>query len=291
MRNASPLRYPGGKWRIATFFEDLLQVNGFRGRRYLEPYSGGASLALSLLLGGHVSEIHLNDLDPSIHAFWSAVLNRNEDFCNLIRTTPVTPDEWNRQKELFCKGRSSGTLELAFATFFLNRTNYSGILNAGMIGGKEQSGRWKIHSRYNKQELLKRIQLVGTHRTRILLSCLDAIDFLTDLKPSRDSIVYLDPPYYRSGAKLYYNAYRPSDHATVYNVLRSLEAPWVVSYDDVAEIRELYRGVRHRSFELLHTARSPRVGKEVLFFSSELRIPAPRQIGYRRATASSTEVG
>ena len=279
MRNASPLRYPGGKWRIAPFFERLLQLNGLSGCLYLEPYAGGASLALSLLLGGHVSEIFLNDLDPAVHAFWSAVLNRNKDLRGLVRATPVTPDEWHRQKELYRKGLSAGTLVLGFATFFLNRTNYSGILNAGMIGGREQIGLWKVDSRYNKQELLRRIKLVGSYRNRIILSCLDAVEFLTDVRPTRDSIVYLDPPYYRSGAKMYLNAYGPSDHTAVCNTVRRLKVPWVVSYDDVHEIRELYHGVKSRRHELLYTARSLRLGKEVLFFSSELRIPILRRAG------------
>ena len=279
MRDASPLRYPGGKWRVAPFIGRLLQLNGLRGCRYLEPYAGGASLALSLLLSDHVSEIVLNDLDPAVHAFWSAVLNRNSDLRDLIRTTPVTPSEWHRQKDLYRNGRSAGGLKFGFATFFLNRTNYSGILNAGMIGGKEQVGPWKVDSRYNKQELSRRIKLVGSYRNRIRLSCLDAIEFLADPRPSRDSIIYLDPPYYRAGARMYLNAYGPSDHAAVCNAVKRLRVPWVVSYDDVREIRELYRNVKSRRYELLHTARSLRRGKEVFFFSSDLRIPILRQAG------------
>ena len=276
MRDASPLRYPGGKWRIAPFFECLIQLNGLSGFRYLAPYAGGASLALNLLLGGHVSEIHLNDLDPAIHAFWSAALNKNKDLCDLVQSTPVTPDEWHDQKELYRRGRSAGTLALGFATFFLNRTNHSGILNAGMIGGKEQSGQWKIDMRYNKQALLRRITLVGSYKNRIHLSCLDAVEFLASVEPYRDSIFYLDPPYYRSGSRLYLNAYGPPDHAVVRKAVRRLKAPWVVSYDDVPEIRDLYSSVKSRRFELLHTARSLRLGREVLFFSSDLRIPIHR---------------
>ena len=279
MRNASPLRYPGGKWRIAKFFERLLRLNGLNGCRYIEPYAGGSSLALSLLIGGHVSEILLNDLDPAVYAFWSVVLKRNKDLRDLVRATPVTPDEWHRQKELYRQGCSAGTLEFGFATFFLNRTNYSGILNAGMIGGKAQLGRWKIDSRYNKQELLRRIKSVGSYKSRIRLSCVDALDFLADLEPSRDSIAYLDPPYYRSGARMYLNAYGPSDHAAVSKAVRYLKVPWVVSYDDVHEIRLLYQGVKSRRYELLHTARALRPGKEVLFFSPKLRIPILRQAG------------
>ncbi len=276
MRNASPLRYPGGKWRIAPFFERLISLNELKGRRYIEPYAGGASLALSLLFGGHVSEIFLNDLDPAIHAFWSVALNRNKELRDLIQTTPVTPDQWRHQKGIYSKGRSSGLLALGFATFFLNRTNHSGILNAGMIGGKSQLGEWKVDARYNKVELLRRIKLVGSYRNRIHLSRLDAVQFLTSIKPSQNSIVYLDPPYYRAGAELYLNAYSPDNHVEVRDAVGRLSAPWIVSYDDVPKIRELYQSVKSRRFELLHTARSLRIGKEVMFFSSELRIPVRR---------------
>jgi DNA adenine methylase len=273
MRSASPLRYPGGKWRIAPFFEQLIRLNELGARRYIEPYAGGASLALSLLFGNQVSEVHLNDLDPAINAFWSAVLNNNGELRDLIRATPVTPEEWARQKRIYAKGHSAGALAFGFATFFLNRTNHSGILNGGMIGGKDQTGIWKVDARFNKPELLRRIERIGSYKNRIHLSCLDAVQFLADLKPSRDSFVYLDPPYYRAGSELYLNAYSLEDHAEVRKSVRRLRAPWVVSYDDVPEIRRLYRAVKSRRLELLHTARCLRLGKEVLFFSSGLRIP------------------
>jgi DNA adenine methylase len=164
-------------------------------------------------------------------------------------------------------------LAFGFATFFFKRTNHSGILNGGMIGGKGQAGIWKVDARFNKTELLRRIERIGAHKNRIHLSRLDAVDFLADVRPSRDSLVYLDPPYYRAGAKLYLNAYSPDDHTAVRKVVGRLKAPWVVSYDDVPEIRRLYNAVKLRRLELLHTARCLRLGKEVLFFSSGLRIP------------------
>lgn len=273
MRNASPLRYPGGKWRLAPFFERLIQLNGLKGHRYVEPYAGGASLALSLLIGGVVSEIHLNDLDPAIHAVWSAILKRNRDFCDLVQRTRVTANEWERQREIYDKGLLGGMLAFGFATFFLNRTNHSGILNGGMIGGKKQAGDWKIDARFNKPELVWRIQRIGELKHRIAITHTDAVQLLQETRSMRNSLVYLDPPYFRSGAHLYLNAYKPEDHAKVKKEVSRLDAPWIVSYDDVPEIRRLYHDVRSRRFELLHTARSLRTGKEVLFFSRELRIP------------------
>src|SRR5208283_6182105 len=152
MRDASPLRYPGGKWRMSAFFERVIRLNGLSGTQYVEPYAGGASLALSLLFKEQVSEVFLNDLDPAIHAFWHSVLTRNRDFIQLVDVTPVTPDEWSKQKAVYAKGSVAGKFALGFATFFLNRTNHSGILNGGMIGGRTQSGPWKINARFNRSD-------------------------------------------------------------------------------------------------------------------------------------------
>jgi len=272
MRNASPLRYPGGKWRLGHFFQQLLALNFDQAPTYLEAYAGGASLALSLLFSGDVSEIFLNDLDPAIYAFWHAVLNRTQALIALVKKTAVTPREWRRQKEIYVTGPAAGPLRLGFATFFLNRTNHSGILNGGMIGGKEQSGDWKLDARFNRSELISRIKRIGAYREHIHLSNIDAADFIRSHKGSSNKLLYLDPPYYRPG-HLYLNTYGPDDHVQVRNQVLGLDCKWVVSYDDVPEIRRLYKHQPSRRVELLHTARAARRGKEVIFFSSELRIP------------------
>lgn len=277
MRDASPLRYPGGKWRIAAFFERVIRLNGLTCTQYVEPYAGGASLALSLLFRERVSEIHLNDLDPAIHAFWHSVLTRNRDFIQLLEETPVTPDEWSKQKAVYTKDSRAGKFALGFATFFLNRTNHSGILNGGMIGGRKQGGQWKIDARFNRSELRTRIERIGSFRNRIHLSCEDAIEFLRSRRFKSTSLIYLDPPYYRTGRRLYLNAYKPGNHAALSEYILGLKSHWIVSYDDVPEIQELYKNVRSRRIHLLHTARSARNGDEVLFFSPGLRIPAIMQ--------------
>jgi DNA adenine methylase len=272
MRNASPLRYPGGKWRISKYFERVITLNRLSKCPYVEPYAGGASLALSLLLNNQVSEIHLNDLDFAIHSFWSSILRRTKDFLDLLDSTEVTTDEWYRQKEVY-RNPKSDDLSLGFATFFLNRTNYSGILNGGMIGGEKQSGVWKLDARFNRIELRCRIERIAKMRSRIHVSHSDAMIFLRDGSFDSDCLIYLDPPYYTKGNRLYHNSYRYEDHLKVSQTIMKLKSPWVVSYDDVPEIRDLYRGTRSRRLSLLHTARSARAGFEVLFFGPGLRIP------------------
>ncbi len=276
MRNASPLRYPGGKWRFADFFHRLVAANFKQPPLYFEPYAGGASLALSLLFRGVVAEVYLNDLDRAVYSFWRAVLDDTDELIELIESTPVTPTEWRAQREIYSRGAKSPRLRRAFAFFFLNRTNHSGVLNGGMIGGKHQTGRWKLDARYNREELVRRIRMIRMLRRRIHISREDGIDFARRrAKQAEPSIMYVDPPYFRSGQRLYMNFYGVAEHTALRDAITQLPSAWVVSYDDVPEIRQLYRGTKSRRFTLLHTARSARLGKELMFFSPTLRVPRP----------------
>jgi DNA adenine methylase len=276
MRDASPLRYPGGKWRLTPFLTRLISSNFKLPPRYAEPYVGGGGLALSLLFGGAVREIFLNDLDPAIYAFWISVTRYSKDLIDLLLTTPVTPAQWKVQKEIYRTGSTAGHLKLGFSTFFLNRTNHSGILNGGMIGGKEQSGNWRLDARYNRNELARRIQRIAAYKSRIHVSNQDACDFVRSHPWDENSLVYLDPPYYHAGKRLYLNHYHPPDHGKVRDAVKRLGCPWVVSYDDTPQIRSIYAKYRHRSINLLHTARTARMGNEVIFFSPLLSIPRRR---------------
>lgn len=273
MRDASPLRYPGGKWRLAPFFVKLISANFEVPPSYVEPYVGGGSLALSLLFSGAVREVFLNDLDPAIYAFWISVVRQSQEFIDLLLNTAATPSQWQRQKDIYRRGPDAGRLRLGFATFFLNRTNHSGILNGGMIGGRKQSGKWKIDARYNRKELARRIQKIASYKNRIHLSNQDACDFIRGQDGRTNSLIYLDPPYYHAGRRLYLNHYRPADHREVRDAVERLGSPWVVSYDDAWEIRKLYAEYRVRNINLLHTARTARIGKEMIFFSPLVKIP------------------
>lgn len=222
----SPLRYPGGKGKVSNYVKFLMLENDLVGRDYAEPYAGGASVALSLLFEDYADTVHINDLNPGVHAFWFAVLHETEELCERIKHTPVTIAEWHRQREV---ATSAGVTQpdLAFATFFLNRTNRSGIIGGGVIGGKNQTGDWKLDARFNKDDLMSRIRKIGRHRTRIALTNLDAADFLKRWTGAcaPPSFLYLDPPYYVKGEGLYDNFYGPGDHAAVAEVVAPIDAP------------------------------------------------------------------
>lgn len=289
----SPLRYPGGKGKLARFVADVIEQNGLGDGLYVEPYAGGAAVAWELLLTGLVSRVAVNDLSRPIFAFWHSVLNETDALIALIHDTPVTVEARERQKAIFGSADEASNLELGFATFFLNRTNRSGILNGGMIGGRAQTGKWLLDARYNKLDLADRVSRIARARSRIELTNLDAVEFLTWRSPSwgSNTLVYLDPPYFEKGRDLYYNFYRHSDHADVaYAVRRLRNVSWMVSYDDTPPIQELYAGSSALRYTIGYSAREKVQGREAMFFSTGLRIPAVKgsMIECERVQANAT---
>ena len=253
----------------------LIRDNGLTGGHYAEPYAGGASLALSLLFGEHVAEIHLNDFDRSVWAFWKSAVDHSSELVARIRSTSVTMDEWYAQREVQSNKQHASILDLGFSTFYLNRTNRSGILTGGVVGGKGQVGQWKINARFNKQNLIDRLERIAAYKSRIHVTKLDALTFIArrgHSLPSKRSLIYLDPPYFTKGPELYMNAYKPSDHAAVASaVTQDVKIPWVVSYDDVPQIRQLYRTARRMSYTLRYSASFTRKGRELVFVGPSLR--------------------
>lgn len=275
MRYNSPLRYPGGKGRLTDFFSQLIENNDLHDGTYIEPFAGGAGVAISLLLRDQVRRIAINDVDRPIYAFWRAVVDHPEEFVQLIHDTPVTVKQWKLQKAVQ-RDHSANVLEQGFSTFYLNRTNRSGVLDGGPIGGLEQQGPYKIGARYNKAKLAERIERIGKLSGRIDVYGIDAQDFIKDTLPRYDpdnTLVYLDPPYYRQGAYLYMNYYHHQDHLHLSEALDGSIYSWVVSYDDVPVIRDFYRPYRHQEFCLDYSAYEYRKGHEIMFFSGALRLP------------------
>ncbi len=286
MKFFTPIRDPGGKGKLSYYVKSIIESNNLLDGHYVEPFAGGAGVALELLFHEYVNQIHINDLDPAVYAFWSACVNKTEELCKLISDTPVTIDTWERQRELLRnEDNSVETLELAFATFFLNRTNRSGILKAGVIGGRAQAGKWKLDVRFNKEDLIKRIEMIANYRNRINIYNLDTVDLLNTLPQTlpKNTLIYLDPPYYVKGQGLYRNFYEHKDHVEIKSILDTItEIPWIVSYDNVGQISNIYSDYRTKVFDLQYTAQTKRVASEIMIFSDSVSIP-DTQLGKKSA--------
>ena len=276
----SPLRYPGGKSKISRYIQEVIDINKLNDGIYIEPFADGVGLALNLLYNEYFSKVILNDLSKPIYSFWYSVINHTEEFCNLIRNTPVNMKEWEKQKEIQNKNNRDNILQLGFSTFFLNRTNRSGILNAGAIGGFKQSGQWKINARYNKEELIKRIRLIYQYANRIEIYNLEAMDFINKISKniSDISLFFIDPPYYDKGKYLYDNYYKNEDHKKLYGIISRLNNNWIVTYDDSEEISNMYKNYRQKKYSLNYTAAGNKQGREIMIFSPKPVIPRKKVI-------------
>lgn len=272
---SSPLRYPGGKAKLFPFFSELIKENRLFCAEYCEPYAGGAGLAIQLLTHGFVDRIAINDIDESIYAFWYSALNSTAEFCELIDDTPVTVEEWYRQKEIWVGADIGNKLALGFSAYFLNRTNRSGIIEgAGPIGGYAQAGEWKIDVRLNKKAQIKNLKMLAKYQDQITVSNLDALVFFRQSIARQNALIYLDPPYYVKGHKLYKNFYEHNDHIQIAQELaQHRTAKWVVSYDDVEEIRKAYQAFNPITYSLNYSAGEKSVGSEVIYLSDKLISP------------------
>lgn len=269
----TPLRYPGGKTRLAGFLRKVIELDGSPARTYVEPYAGGGGAALSLLHDQVVDRVVINDLDPCMWAFWTSVVNNNTQFLKIFDETPVTLAEWHRQREVYRRRDHTdlSVLRLGFATFFLNRTNRSGIMNAGVIGGQKQVGTYKIDARFNREELRRKIKWIGTVRSKIQVENRDGVALLAETLENSMSFAYIDPPYFEKGSFLYMNSFEENDHALLATLLRdSREARWVLTYDDVPAIRKLYRGFYQGIFRLPYSAHTASNADERMVLSDRV---------------------
>lgn len=254
----------------------ILRENDLQRGAYAEPFAGGCGLALGLLYEGHVSEIHINDVDPAVWSFWHSVLNSTDEIVDLINITEISVEEWRRQREIFMGQDVCNPVRLGFAAFYLNRTNRSGIIKgAGVIGGLEQKGNYKIDCRFNREDLIKRVRRIEKYKDRIQISRLDALDFIRfmDQTLPYKSLLCIDPPYFNKGSSLYTSFYVPKDHEVLAREIQCLDRPWLVTYDNVPEINALYDPQQRYGFDVNYSVQTKRVATELLVASARMLLP------------------
>lgn len=255
--HASPLRYPGGKATLASFFETTVAALGLDKPTYVEPYAGGAGAGIELLLKGVVGTVVINDLDPAIYACWHAMVKNSAAFLRRLEFAPLTIDEWRAQREVYRRRHDNSTdpLELGFATFYLNRTSRSGVLGAGVIGGFAQSGTYRMDARFNKEVLRRRIENLAELSAKIRVTRQDGAARLRHYLPKDNVFAYVDPPYVDKGSSLYMSAFQQKDHQALAKVLNGhSNTHWVLTYDVNDLIRSLYKARDVSEFRLLYSA-------------------------------------
>ena len=280
MKFYSPLRYPGGKSKLAPLINLLISNADIQNCTYIEPFAGGGGVALTLLLENKVDRIIINDYDCAVYAFWRAIKTDAKELCRLVTTTPITIDEWHKQRHIYNISHKY-SVELAFATLFLNRTNRSGILTGGPIGGYEQAGEWKLDVRFDREAIAERILAIASRKDSIVVYNKDIISLVDKYIPrySENAFIYFDPPYYNKGQKLYKNFFSPDDHRRIAERINNhISCPWVITYDNVPEIRMLYHGYEIRQFDLTYSAANKGTASEIIICSKPEMYPSAQEM-------------
>lgn len=271
MNNFSPLRYPGGKNKTYLYVQYLVNHNNIK--TYIEPYCGGAAVAIKLLLNNDVERIMLNDFDRSIYALWYSILYNTEDLIEKVKNTIFTLEEWKYQKEIQNNKESMDLLSLGYSTLYLNRTNRSGIIQAGLIGGKKQNGNYKMDCRFNIESLIEKIKLISNKKNSIKIYNLDALDFIKyNISRTKNSLTFFDPPYYIKGKQLYINYYEKQDHLDLKNTIANNMSTkkWILTYDVHEDIKSMYCDYEHFLYQLNYSAGRVKKSEEYIFLSDNI---------------------
>ena len=281
----SPLRYPGGKEKLASFMEYMIDQLGHRGGTYIEPFAGGAGIAMELLLRNVVSRIVINDYDKAVWSFWRVILTETDRFVEEIRTVPLTMDEWQKQHEILVTQNDKYSFELGFAAFYLNRTNRSGIIKGGVIGGQEQAKDWKMDVRFRREELVTRIQRIAARKKDIKLYNKDVNSFIKNYLPlyEENALIYFDPPYFRKGQQLYMNFFNYKDHVRIEQEIREhVNCDWIITYDYEPQIEEIYHNYNLRLYDLNYSVSTKRKANELMIFKDGIIIPSDEELNSKK---------
>lgn len=288
----SPLRYPGSKRSLFSFIKKTFEINKIHPSIFIEPFAGGASVALQMLQENLTDQIILVDVDPWITSFWQTVFFDTDWLVEQIYSIDVTIEKWHELKG----SNPTSTRDQALTCFFLNRTSFSGILEAsvGPIGGKEQKSIYKIDCRFMRDTLSNRIRQASLFKERVhaIWNC-SWIEGIRKVRSEQENgkvprsglFFYLDPPFFEEAYALYRFYFTEKDHLELRDYLLTLKDNWLLSYDSAEQVNLLYgeaistgmNGAKQHNIELHYSlAQLPKRkrGKEVIITNLKV-LPKP----------------
>lgn len=244
----SPLRYPGGKRKLAARIAMQMDRHGLDYfERILEPFAGGASVTIAFLEAGVAESAIISDLDPLVANLWATVFSsRAGELADRVLDAEVSLDEWLRLRA----NDPEDQIERAFKCLFLNRTSFSGALSvtAGPIGGMAQESDYKIGCRYNRYALAERIWELSRLSHRVSVKNTDFRQLIASYRAAAtrrgkvpNDFWYLDPPFFHKADRLYRIWFADDDHRALRERLESLPGRWFLSYDNCPEARASLR--------------------------------------------------
>lgn len=236
VRHLSPFRYPGGKtWLVPRVTRYIRSMNR-PPTAIVDPFMGGGSIPLSVLVDGLVKKAFLYEIDSNVASVWKTVFSKDADkLCKLIASF-----ELNRENVLdLLATEPKDTLNRAFQTVVRNRTFRGGILAAGASLIKTGENGRGISSRWYPETLISRITVLKSLQHRIEFHETDGVEAIASHTQKQDSFIFVDPPYTvgtgkRAGSRLY--NHNNVDHERVFSLLSCGTAPFMMTYDDDIDV-------------------------------------------------------
>ncbi len=241
----SPFRYPGGKTWLIPHIRCWLDRFGEKPEYFIEPFTGGGIVGLTVAFERLAEKVILVELDDSVASVWRTMLQGDADWlADRILNFEIITD--NVIEELSKTGGSER--EMAFRTLLRNRASHGGIMapGAGLIKTGE-SGRG-VGSRWYADTLARRIRDIGRVSDRVEFIHGDGIRLMAEYAKNPNAVFFIDPPYTastkRAGTRLY--KHNTLNHEALFNVAQTIDGDFLMTYDDDVVIKEM---AEHHRFD------------------------------------------
>lgn len=231
----SPFRYPGGKTWFVPAFRQWMQSLNKKPEVLVEPFAGGATIALTAVCEGWTDHAVLIELDPDVAAVWQVITSGDAPLlAEKILSFDLSLDSVKSELSHVAKD----TLHLAFQTVLRNRTFHGGILAAGAGLIKSGEAGKGISSRWYPQTLAKRFLALHVVRQRLTVLCSDALQSAQGYQRDSKCVFFIDPPYTAGGKKAGRRLYSffDLDHSELFRFCANIAGDFVMTYDNAAEV-------------------------------------------------------
>lgn len=225
-KSYSPLRYPGGKQNWMPIVLNHWEKHGLKPNVFVEPFAGGAGLSLALIAEGHLKHVVLAEKHYGIRTLLKTLrtLYWNDELMRLFECPNKDDFSW------------SYSTEQAFLTLHANYTNYQGILHPHARKGENRWDVQKIAKKLRQcHSILKKARVEFLEDYTEAFNEFDKLDY---------GFCFIDPPYYKQGARLYQHSFNDKDHVELCETLQRgnefYPQQWMLAYDNHPRIWELY---------------------------------------------------
>lgn len=264
-KNASPLRYPGGKTRACKLIHDVILQN-FNITDFdtvLSPFFGGGSFEF-YLQNKYGLNLIVNDKFTPLYNFWNqAKLNKNI-LCEELRKIKSVSKQQFIDYRKSIMNLNDDILQQSIQYFIINRCSFSGATLSGGFSEEASHKRFTLSS-INKIESLD--------FTNIKIFNDDFYDFITgfeELHSQNKSLLFVDPPYYlESKSKLYGNngdMHEGFNHNLLFDLLNT-KKNWILTYNNCEYIKNMYKNYRIIDVNWSYGMNTSKVSSEIIIIS------------------------